>query len=133
VKQQASPVEQVCAPQVTPVPMHPAPTHATQRCVVVLHSGRPATPEQSAFLRHWTHEPVVVSQMPPAAAAVQLASPRHCTQRPDVVLQWLVGGAHVASLAHLLAQACVRVSQIWPLEQFPFVTQATQVSVALLQ
>src|SRR5262245_34839015 len=52
VKQQTSPVEQVAAPHETPVPTHPAPRQATQRCVVVSHSGRPATLAQSALAMH---------------------------------------------------------------------------------
>ena len=133
VKQQMSPVEQVCAPQVTPVPTHPAPRHATQRCVVVLHSGRPATPVQSLPLRHCTQEPLLVSQTGPAATPVQFALPRHWTQTPVCVLQWPVGPAQVASDVHLFTHACVVVLQTWPLLQFPSVRHATHVSVAGLQ
>ena len=131
VKQQVSPVEHVRLPQVTPVPTHSAPRHATQRCVAVSHSGRPDTPLQSLFFRHCVQVPVLVSQT--GSAAGQFALPRHCTQAPDVVSQWAVGGAHVASLVHLSTHACVVGLQICPFEQLASVTHATQVSVAMSQ
>lgn len=69
-------------PQLTPVPLQVAPTHAAQVLVVVLQAGRPATVAQSPSAAHWTQEALDVLQTGRPATLAQLPFPTHCTQNP---------------------------------------------------